>query len=123
MTRCVGRRNEGAGSILVITVMTVIVLLGGSVMVLLVAMTRHERVQAAADTAAAAAVGAALVGVVDPCGFAARGVEAQGLRQLRCTVIGDEVEVVVDEPAASPLFSRQAFARAGLVNDDAPRDS
>jgi hypothetical protein len=111
------------GSILAITVMTVIVLLGASVMVLLVAMTRHERVQAAADTAAAAAVGAALVGVADPCAFSARGVEAQGLRQLRCTVIGDEVEVVVDEPAASPLFSRPALARAGLVTEDAPRAS
>lgn len=123
MTRPVGPRDQGAGSILVISVMTVIVLLGASVMVLLVAMTRHERVQAAADTAAAAAVGAALVGVADPCGFAARGVQAQGLRQLRCRVIGDEVEVVIDEPAASPLFSRQAFARAGLVADDAPRGS
>jgi hypothetical protein len=106
--------------VLVLTVMTVLLLLGSAVMVLQLAAARHQRVQAAADTAAEAAIGAALAGVLDPCAFAARGVEVQGLRQVRCTFTGAEVEVVVDEPQAPPVLSRPAYARAGSVPPRSP---
>jgi secretion/DNA translocation related TadE-like protein len=114
------RSDGGAGSILVLAMTALIVLLGSAVITLMAAMARHERLQAAADTAAAGAVAAMLSGVIDPCGVSARGVEVQGFRQVRCSIQGDEVEVVVDEPQASPLLSRPAYARAGAVEVSSP---
>jgi hypothetical protein len=109
------RSDDGAGAVLVLTMTALIVLLGSAVITVMAAMARHERVQAAADTAAAGTVAAMLAGAIDPCGDSARGLEAQGLRQVRCSILGNEVEVVVDEPLASRLLRSEAFARAGAV--------
>jgi secretion/DNA translocation related TadE-like protein len=120
MTRVDVRLDDGAGVVLVVTMMTLVVAVASAVMMVLGAVARYERIQIAADTAASAAVAAALAGDTDPCAFAARGVDIQQLRLVSCTPRGEAFEVAVDEPTAPPLFRRVATARAGLVSVQAP---
>lgn len=106
-----GRDEAGAGVVLVIGLVAVLLLvatLGASAAVVVIV---HRRAQAAADLSALGAAAAAQVGK-DGCAAAADLAQRNGARLRSCTVNGTRADVVVEVPLPVGPGTRQLVARA-----------
>ncbi|HWJ81807.1 MAG TPA: Rv3654c family TadE-like protein [Nocardioides sp.] len=94
------RRGErGAATLLTVTCIGLLLLLGAALSVASAMVVAHRQAQAAADLAALAAASAVASGG-DPCGEGAAVAEANGARLVACTLDGSDavVEVVAPGP-------------------------
>ncbi|MBB5787599.1 Rv3654c family TadE-like protein [Jiangella mangrovi] len=113
-----GRRcgERGAGTVLVLAVVLVVMVAVQAVAVLAAGQTARHRAAAAADLAALAAAQRLASGAVDPCADAGRIAQANGADLRDCVVDGAEVEVQVrvETQSALPwLPAQDRRARAG----------
>ena len=92
--RRVGRRQRGSASILVAGLMGVVVLLGGSALVVAGYAVAQHRARAAADLAAVSGAAAFLQGQ-DACTRAREAARDNGARVLQCNQVGDQIDYVV----------------------------
>jgi secretion/DNA translocation related TadE-like protein len=111
-------RDRGAGTVLAVGLVAVVLVLAAALAVLTQAATARHRAEAAADLAALAAADA-LLGRADgdPCARAARTAAANGARLASCAPrAGAVVRVVVEvrpQGPAGALGPARAVARAG----------
>lgn len=115
-----GRRERGAGSVLVLTAIMMIVVATLAVLTIGAGHVARHAAADAADLAALAAAGELGKFGGDPCGAAGRVSRLNGADLEDCTVEGWEVEVVVSAAASGPLRwldapSRRARAGAPLT--------
>lgn len=114
MKHCDSAGDRGAASLLAVSCLGLLLLLGAALSVVGAMVAAHRQAQAAADLAALAGASAVVGG--DPCGDAAAVAEANGGSVASCAVDGYDVvvEVVVPGPrwlgATGDLTGR---ARAG----------
>ncbi|RIQ27331.1 Rv3654c family TadE-like protein [Jiangella rhizosphaerae] len=118
----VGRRGAelgrecGAGTVLILSVVLVIMVATQAVAVLAAGQSARHRAAAAADLAALAAANRLALGSADPCADAGRIAEANGAALRDCVVDGMEVEVQVRVETTSLLPwlpAQDRRARAG----------
>jgi len=111
-----GRRHErGAATLLAVSFLGVLVLVGAALGVVGAMVVAHRTAQSAADLAALAGAGAIADGV-DPCAAASGSAQANGARLEGCTTSSREVTVTVTVPGPRWLgqpHDLTAQARAG----------
>ncbi len=111
-----GRRGErGAGSLLVVTCVALLLVIGSALGVVAALVRTHRSAQSAADLAALAGAAARQRGE-DGCGVAAELAVANAAELVGCHLIGDDVVVAVE--VVGPRWLGQtadltARARAG----------
>lgn len=108
--------ERGAGTVLVLAVVLVVMVAVQAVAVLAAGQTARHRAAAAADLAALAAAQQLASGAADPCADAGRIARANGAALRDCVVDGVEVEVQVrvETTSALPwLPAQERRARAG----------
>lgn len=107
--------ERGAGTVLVVALVTVVLIVGLTLVTAGVGLARGQRLSAAADAAALAA-GDVLLGWVagEPCGVAARVAAAHDARLLSCDSAGLAVTVRVGASILGIAVERSA--RAGAVD-------
>lgn len=108
--------ERGAGTVLVLAIMLVVMVAVQAVAVLAAGQTARHRAAAAADLAALAAAQRLASGAVDPCADAGRIARANGAALRDCVVDGLEVEVQVRVETTSVLPwlpAQERRARAG----------
>ncbi|TDD94754.1 Rv3654c family TadE-like protein [Jiangella asiatica] len=116
-----GRSQRGAGTVLVLLVVMVVLTALLGVGVLATGHTARRQAAAAADLAALAAARRLASGEVDPCAEAERIARANGAALCECVVDGLEVEVQVRVATASGmpwLPDQDRRARAGPPRAD-----
>lgn len=114
MRRRADLSDSGAGSVLVVIAIALVVMLGSAVVVLLGESARLSRVQSAADIAAQAAAVALVRGGQQPCERARLAADAAVLQLATCEILGDTVTVEVVDPSPSRWWATaRALARAG----------
>lgn len=107
--------ERGAGTVLAVTLLAVLLLVGSALSVVVAMVRAHRMAESAADLAALAAASAVGRGA-DPCSAAARIAAANGGSLATCRPSGREVEVVVEVPGPQWLGQTAdltARARAG----------
>ena len=111
-----GRRHErGAATLLAVSFLGVLVLVGAALGVVGAMVVAHRTAQSVADLAALAGAGAIADGV-DPCAAASGSAQANGARLEGCTASSREVTVTVTVPGPRWLgqpHDLTAQARAG----------
>lgn len=108
--------DRGATAVLVLTLATLVALLGATASALAAVAVARQRAAAVADLAALAAAQHALEGQATACGWASRTAAADGGTIVRCTLDGDVAEVVaqVRPPGRlGQLGAATSRARAG----------
>lgn len=108
--------ERGAGTVLVLAIVLVVMIAVQAVAVLAAGQTARHRAAAAADLAALAAAQRLAAGAVDPCTDAGRIARANGAALRDCVVDGLEVEVQVRVETTSVLPwlpAQERRARAG----------
>ena len=116
-----GRGEDGAATVLAVTCLAVLLLLGAALGVVAAMVTAHRTAQGAADLAALAAAESLGRGR-DPCAAAARVAAGNGASVVACSVAGRDVLVEVEAPGPRWLGQDAdlvARARAGPAGDPA----
>lgn len=115
MSRSGREPEKGAATLLAISFVGVLVLVGGALSVVAAMVVAHRSAQSAADLAALAGA-EAVAGGADPCAGAATVAAANGAALDTCRVAGREVTVQVTVPGPRWLgqpHDLAARARAG----------
>lgn len=110
-----GRPERGAATVLAVSFLGVLLLVGSALAVVAGLVVAHRTAQSAADLAALAGA-AAIVDGADPCPPAARLAAHNGARLVGCSVTSREVTVEVTVPGPRWLGQSHdltAQARAG----------
>lgn len=112
-----GREQRGSATLLMAGVMAVVVVLGGTAMLVTGYLLAQHGARAAADLSALSAAAAFQEGEAG-CGQARRTAKGNGARVVSCDRVGDEldfvvtVEVVVDVSTRVPGLPREVRAAA-----------
>lgn len=109
------RSERGSASVLVVSLIGVLLLLGMTAAFMTAGAAAHRRAQAGADLAALAGAGALQRGD-DPCSAAAGVAARNRVTVVRCTIDGEDVvlEVGVDSPELwGHTFEIRGESRAG----------
>jgi secretion/DNA translocation related TadE-like protein len=115
-------RECGSATVWVVSLLSVLLLVGGAALVLAGALVQHARAVTAADLAALAAasvIQSPASGAGPPCAVAAAVAASNGGRLATCTVTGEVVDVSVTVAFRAPVAARAtatASARAGPIS-------